>query len=297
MFPAEVYIKKLFFNAVGLIALWLPLLSSAVSAEKATVSIRNDVVPQLLVITSIKPLALIAQAALGHSINVEFLQSANQSAHDLTLTASALDKIHRASLIVLVGDQFEPHVAKVVQDIPGKALLQVLDLFTFDGEVDVYQQRVDPHVWLNPYSANVIGHAIQVALGVPQRDIISDSEIEVLKKTLEPVGTLGYISHHAVLGHFADAFNVSAGMPIRDSNGGHKGARSQFLLRKAAYDGGAQCVFVEPQYADKDALVIAGELNLPLRTIDPQGIDAPLTENGYVQFVQSLVVQFQACFG
>lgn len=297
MFPAEVYIKKLFFNAVGLIALWLPLLSSAVSAEKATVSIRNDVVPQLLVITSIKPLALIAQAALGNSINVEFLQSANQSAHDLTLTASALDKIHRASLIVLVGDQFEPHVAKVVQDIPGKALLQVLDLFTFDGEVDVYQQRVDPHVWLNPYSANVIGHAIQVALGVPQRDIISDSEIEVLKKTLEPVGTLRYISHHAALGHFADAFNVSAGMPIRDSNGGHKGARSQFLLRKAAYDGGAQCVFVEPQYADKDALVIAGELNLPLRTIDPQGIDAPLTENGYVQFVQSLVVQFQACFG
>ena len=187
MFPAEVYIKKLFFNAVGLIALWLPLLSSAVSAEKATVSIRNDVVPQLLVITSIKPLALIAQAALGNSINVEFLQSANQSAHDLTLTASALDKIHRASLIVLVGDQFEPHVAKVVQDIPGKALLQVLDLFTFDGEVDVYQQRVDPHVWLNPYSANVIGHAIQVALGVPQRDIISDIEIEVLKKTLEPV--------------------------------------------------------------------------------------------------------------
>ena len=82
MFPAEVYIKKLFFNAVGLIALWLPLLSSAVSAEKATVSIRNDVVPQLLVITSIKPLALIAQAALGNSINVEFLQSANQSAHD-----------------------------------------------------------------------------------------------------------------------------------------------------------------------------------------------------------------------
>lgn len=297
MFPAEVYIKKLFFNAVGLIALWLPLLSSAVSAEKATVSIRNDVVPQLLVITSIKPLALIAQAALGNSINVEFLQSANQSAHDLTLTASALDKIHRASLIVLVGDQFEPHVAKVVQDIPGKALLQALDLFTFDGEVDVYQQRVDPHVWLNPYSANVIGHAIQVALGVPQRDIISDSEIEVLKKTLEPVGTLGYISHHAALGHFAYAFNVSAGMPIRDSNGGHKGARSQFLLRKAAYDGGAQCVFVEPQYADKDALVIAGELNLPLRTIDPQGIDAPLTENGYAQFVQSLVVQFQACFG
>ena len=280
--------------------LWLPLLSNAVSTEDASVSIQTNVMPELLVITSIKPLALIAQAALGNSMNVEFLQSANQSAHDLTLSASALDKIHRASLIVLVGDQFEPRVAKVVEGIPGKALLQVLDLPIFGGGVDVHegmhQQTVDPHVWLNPYSANVIGHAIQSAFGVSQRDIISDSQIEALKKNLEPVGTLDYISHHAVLGHFAKAFNVSAGMPIRDSNGGHKGARSQFLLRKAAYNGDAQCVFVEPQYADKDALVIAGELNLPLRTIDPQGIDAPLTENGYAQFIQTLVVQFQACF-
>ena len=111
--------------------LWLPLLSNAVSTEDASVSIQTNVMPELLVITSIKPLALIAQAALGNSMNVEFLQSANQSAHDLTLSASALDKIHRASLIVLVGDQFEPRVAKVVEGIPGKALLQVLDLPIF----------------------------------------------------------------------------------------------------------------------------------------------------------------------
>ena len=168
-------------------------------------SIRNDIASDRLVITSIKPLALIAQAALGNSMNVEFLQSASQSAHDLTLTASALDKIHRASLILLVGDQFEPRIAKVVQDIPGKALLQVLDLFRVDVKVDVYDQIVDPHVWLNPYSANVIGHAIQAEFGVPQRDIISDSQIEELKKVLESVATLDYISHHAVLGHFARA--------------------------------------------------------------------------------------------
>lgn len=259
-------------------------------------SIRNDIASDRLVITSIKPLALIAQAALGNSMNVEFLQSASQSAHDLTLTASALDKIHRASLILLVGDQFEPRIAKVVQDIPGKALLQVLDLFRVDVKVDVYDQIVDPHVWLNPYSANVIGHAIQAEFGVPQRDIISDSQIEELKKVLESVATLDYISHHAVLGHFARAFNVSSGMSLRDGNGGKKGAKSQFLLRNAAYNRSAQCVFIEPQYADKDASVIAGELNLPLRTIDPQGIDVPLTEKGYGQFMQTLVVQFQACF-
>ena len=83
-FRRRASIKKLFCNAIGVMVLLLPLLSNAVSTEDASVSIQTNVMPELLVITSIKPLALIAQAALGNSMNVEFLQSANQSAHDLT---------------------------------------------------------------------------------------------------------------------------------------------------------------------------------------------------------------------
>jgi zinc transport system substrate-binding protein len=277
-----------------------PLLCNAASVEKEVFSVQKDSVSELLVITSIKPLALIAQAALGETAKVEFLQSATQSAHDLTLTVSALNKIHQAALVVLVGDEFEPRVAKLVQDIPGKAFLNVLDLPFFSSDVDIHgdmqQKSADPHLWVNPYSANIIGHAIQAEFGIAKRDIISEDQIKALKKSLKPVATLDYISHHDVLGNFAKAFNVSAGIPIRDGNGGHKGVKSQLLLRNVAHKSGAQCVFIEPQYADKDATVIANELNLPLRTIDPQGIDVPLTEKGYAQFMQTLVVQFKACF-
>ena len=61
-----------------------PLLCNAASVEKEGFSVQKDSVSELLVITSIKPLALIAQAALGETAKVEFLQSATQSAHDLT---------------------------------------------------------------------------------------------------------------------------------------------------------------------------------------------------------------------
>jgi ABC-type Zn2+ transport system substrate-binding protein/surface adhesin len=67
-------------------------------------------------------------------------------------------------------------------------------------------------------------------------------------------------------------------------------------MRNDARSNGAQCVFVEPQYADKDALVISSALGLPLREIDPQGIDIALTAEGYTQFIQALVVQYKACF-
>ena len=54
-----------------------PLLSNAGSVEKEVFSIQKDSVSELLVITSIKPLALIAQAALGetHRANGDAVQA------------------------------------------------------------------------------------------------------------------------------------------------------------------------------------------------------------------------------
>jgi zinc transport system substrate-binding protein len=300
VFSVEVAIKKIFCNIGWTLALFLPLAVDVASNEKVVDSIDSDVAVKALIITSIKPLALIAQAALGNTVRVEFLQSASQSAHELTLNASALDKIHRASLVILIGGQFEPRISKVVHALSGKAVIQALDLPLSEGKLDTNEQNhphnMDPHVWLNPYNANVIAHAIQSKLGVAQQNVISESQINALKNSLKPVSTHSYISHHAVLGHFSQAFNVSTGMSIRDSSGGRKGAKSQYLMRNDARSNGAQCVFVEPQYADKDALVISSALGLPLREIDPQGIDIALTAEGYTQFIQALVVQYKACF-
>ena len=60
-------------------------------------------VPAPLVVTTNKPLAIIAKAALGDNVRVQFLQSASQSSHDLTLSISALGKIQKAQLVVLLG--------------------------------------------------------------------------------------------------------------------------------------------------------------------------------------------------
>ena len=61
-----------------------------------------------LVVTTTKPLAIIAKAALGKHAKIEFLQSAKQSAHDIVLSVGSLEKIHRAELVIFIGDQMEP---------------------------------------------------------------------------------------------------------------------------------------------------------------------------------------------
>ncbi|MBT5795864.1 MAG: hypothetical protein HOI09_00630, partial [Porticoccaceae bacterium] len=45
-----------------------------------------------------------------------------------------------------------------------------------------------------------------------------------------------------------------------------------------------------------DAQGIADMLNLPIISIDPQGMTQALIDDGYEQFMQGLVAQFKACF-
>jgi len=99
-----------------------------------------------------------------------------------------------------------------------------------------------------------------------------------------------------MLGHFAKAFKVSKGRSLREANGTRKGAKSQYVLRKFAKENDVKCVFVEPQYGDKDAFVIASSLELPLRTLDPQGANQRLSKTGYAEFIQTFTAQFKACF-
>ena len=65
-----------------------------------------------LIITTIKPLAIIAKSAVADNARVEYLQSAVQSAHEVSLPVSALKKIERAELIIWIGDGFEARIGK-----------------------------------------------------------------------------------------------------------------------------------------------------------------------------------------
>ena len=252
-----------------------------------------------LVVATIKPLAIIAKSALGESADVEYLQASNQSPHDLSLPVSALEKLDRADLVLWIGEDFEARVAKTLNRIPVSRRITALELPLVASDTETARQDhlgVDPHVWLNPENANVIAKAIQKKLGRPLKNIITDNQVAELAAQLVPFAKQNYLTHHDAFGHFVSTFNLSAGMSIRDASGGQQGAKTQYLLRKTATKNNARCIFVEPQYADKDAWVLAQQLQLPLKPLDPQGFDQRLTADGYQAFLSGLAVQFKACF-
>lgn len=105
-----------------------------------------------------------------------------------------------------------------------------------------------------------------------------------------------YLSHHDAYDHFVRAFELPAGLSLRDARGSVKGVQSQYQLRKTIMASNISCIFVEPQYQGKDAAAVAAEFALPLVALDPQGLSQPLNHEAYSQFIGSLVAQFKACF-
>ena len=272
-----------------------------------------------LIITTIKPLAIIAQSAVGDQARVEYLQSAVQSAHEVSLPVSALKKIDQAGLIIWIGELFESRIAKSMQLLPQNKRITVMQLpLSMPTDTDRQKNvggdsdhahghghselsahsalRADPHVWLNPNNANLIAAEIQQRLKLPVKEIISADQIADLAAVLTPLSEKQFLVHHDALDHFTSVFNLQSGLSIRDASGASQGARSQYRLRQAAITSAASCIFVEPQYADRDARVIAEELSLPIAVIDLQGLDQPLNEDAYRHFMQTLVTQFKDCF-
>ena len=278
-----------------------------------------------LIITTIKPLAIIAQSAVGDQARVEYLQSAVQSAHEVSLPVSALKKIDQAGLIIWIGELFESRIAKSMQLLPQNKRITVMQLplsmptdtdrqknvggdgdhshghghsrLSAHSELSAHSAlRADPHVWLNPNNANLIAAEIQQRLKLPVKEIISADQIADLAAVLTPLSEKQFLVHHDALDHFTSVFNLQSGLSIRDASGASQGIRSQYRLRQAAIKSAASCIFVEPQYADRDARVIAEELSLPVAVIDLQGLDQPLAGDAYAHFMQTLAAQFKGCF-
>ncbi|MDG0971387.1 MAG: zinc ABC transporter substrate-binding protein [Porticoccaceae bacterium] len=284
-------IKKIQYNIIA----WMLVLAG----NALVTQVQAETKP--LIVTSIKPLAIIAASAVGDAARVQYLVPDNQSPHDFSLPMSALKKIIQADLVIWVGPDFETGSAKAMGKLPTEKLLTILHLphtqpnRVYRNQRDEHSMEADPHLWLNPENGNHIAAEIQARLGIPIKDIISRQQISRLKAQLVSIKDKTYLTHHEAYGHFAIAFDLKPGLSIRNSSGGVQGIKTQYKLRKAIGKTDIGCIFVEPQYGNKDAAIIAAEYKLPLVELDPQGLSQDLNARAYSEFIGTLVRQFKTC--
>jgi zinc transport system substrate-binding protein len=173
---------------------WLFSLASVVTAQE------NG---KPLLVTSIKPLAIIAQSAFKDNIAVEYLMPEALSPHDVVIKLSDVRKIADADLVLWIGPEFEVRSAKHFANIPVQKLVTAMDLLEADHQESGHNEKhfedheeraekyeenyeenshndhddhhgdIDPHIWLSPEIVKQLTYLLSGRLGIKADPIFS----------------------------------------------------------------------------------------------------------------------------
>ena len=312
----------LYYN-IAFKAICLSLLVSLFS-QASVVSAQENSKP--LLVTSIKPLAIIAQSAFKDNVVVEYLMPAALSPHDVVIKLSDVRKIAVADLVLWIGPEFEVRSAKQFANIPSEKLVTAMDLLEIDqhdfghneqhpeehekhneehtenyeeishNDHDDHHGDIDPHIWLSPEIAEQLAHVLSERLGIKADQIFSQKSKQATEDLLKNAKQGNYIVHHQGFGYFIEEFNLQPGLSIRDMLGKQQGAKTQYNLRLEGQKRGVSCVFVEPQHGQKDAVGIAKDLAVPTKTIDILAVGYEEELPSYESYIYGLAEQFASCF-
>lgn len=269
------------------------------------------------VVTSIKPLQLIAAAVLKDIAEADVLLPPGSSPHHYALKPSDVRKLAKADLIIWIGPDLEVFLSKTVQNsetdvltlLPGEFKEEEHHEESEDGHGHHHHDHEqDPHLWMDPIQVMMIAekmaahlsekhpeHKAQLMQNVQQFSAELVKLDRQLHQQFEPVTDKGFYVFHDAYQSFTSRyglkqlgyFTVDPGRPV--------GTRHLAEIRQKLVDNQVVCVFGEPQFKAKVVAAVTDDLDVGYAELDPLAIDIPSTPEGYKQYLKWLAGQLQQC--
>ena len=280
------------------------------------------------VLTSIKPLQLIAAAVQDGVAVPEVLLPPGASPHHYALRPSDVRKVQSVDLLYWIGPDMEGFLPRVlngrtlpsvaVQELPGLKLRH----FTQDsashedhdhdeGDDHDHDHRpgtVDAHLWLSPHNARVIAARMAADLsaadpanaaryqnnlkGFNQRLDALDTR---LKTRLAGVAGKPYFVFHEAFDYFEDNYGLKHAGVFAVAAEVQPGAQHVAAMRTRLQAVGKTCVFSEPPLRPRLAQTLVAGLPVKLAELDALGGYTPATAQGYEQLLEKLGNDLAGC--
>ncbi|WP_460154351.1 zinc ABC transporter substrate-binding protein [Pseudomonas sp. S3_G06] len=279
---------------------------------------------EVKVLTSIKPLQLIAAAVQDGVAIPEVLLPPGASPHNYALRPSDVRKVQSVDLLYWIGPDMEGFLPRVlggrslpsvaVQDLPGLKLRHFgADNHSHAEEADEHDHdhrpgSLDAHLWLSPVNARVIADKMAADLSAAdpanaQRyqsnakafDERLDALDQRLKKRLANVEGKPYFVFHEAFDYFEDAYGLKHAGVFAVAAEVQPGAQHVAKMRKRLQDVGKTCVFSEPPLRPRLAETLVAGLPVKLAELDALGGYTPATAQGYEQVLEKLGNDLAGC--
>jgi zinc transport system substrate-binding protein len=230
----------------------------------------------LTVRCSIPPLVSVVNAVGGERVQVQSLMSSAQDPHTWSPSPREVADARDADLLFTVGMPFEQAVAeKLAAMNPDLRLVN-----TAQG----LERESDPHVWLSLTNLAVIAESIEQALAAADPDGAAlyrsrrmvyqqmlQKKHEQLMLRLAPLRGTAFFVYHPVFGYFATDYGLSQG--IVEIDGKSPSPKALLNLIHQAREKKVRAVFVQPQFSQRAAEIIAGRIGGKVVPINPLGDD------------------------
>ncbi|MGY2201957.1 zinc ABC transporter substrate-binding protein [Pseudomonas gingeri] len=293
-------------------------------ALSAGLFVIGPVQAQVNVLTSIKPLQLIAAAVQDGVDTPEVLLPPGASPHNYALRPSDVRKVQSVDLLYWIGpdmESFLPRVLKgrslptvAVQDLPGMKLRRFAeDSHSHAEDADEHDHdhrpgSLDAHLWLSTVNARVI--AARMAADLSKADPANaqryqhnveafDGRLDALdarlKARLAGVANKPYFVFHEAFDYFEGAYGLKHTGVFSVAAEVQPGAQHVAAMRTRLQEVGKTCVFSEPPLRPRLAETLVSGLPVKLAELDALGGYTPAAAHGYEQVLEKLGNDLAGC--
>ncbi|WP_433768297.1 zinc ABC transporter substrate-binding protein [Pseudomonas putida] len=302
----------------------MPRLFSIFVAFIASFLLIGQAQAEVRVLTSIKPLQLIAAAVQDGVAIPEVLLPPGASPHNYALRPSDVRKVQSVDLLYWIGQDMEGFLPRVlngrslpsvaVQDLPGMKLRRFAeDSHSHAEEADEHDHdhrpgSLDAHLWLSPVNARVIAAKMAADLSAadPANATRYESNLKAfddrldaldlrLKKRLAGIEGKPYFVFHEAFDYFEDAYGLKHTGVFSVAAEVQPGAQHVAAMRARLQEVGKTCVFSEPPLRPRLAETLVAGLPVKLAELDALGGYTPATAQGYEQVLEKLGNDLAGC--
>jgi zinc transport system substrate-binding protein len=279
---------------------------------------------QVTVLTSIKPLQLIAAAVQEGVGTPDVLLPPGASPHHYALRPSDVRKVAAVDLVYWVGPDMEGFLPRVlqgrskptvaVQDLPGMHLRRFgEDSHSHADEDDDHDHdhrpgSLDAHLWLSTVNARVIAQrmASDLASADPANAARYASNAAAFAKRLDALDTRlqarvagikgkPYFVFHEAFDYFEQAYGLQHAGVFAVAAEVQPGAQHVAAMRARLKEAGKTCVFSEPPMRPRLAETLTAGLPVKLAELDALGGFNDASATGYEQLLSKLGDDLVGC--
>ena len=279
----------------------------------------------LSIVASIKPVHALVAGVMGDLGTPHLLLAAPTSAHHFTLKPSQARALQNADIVFWIGPGMEQPLTKALATLAADAQSVALDdsaglvLFDFDddghddhGTKDKHDGHgghgINPHIWLDPFNAQIMLGVIADHLGKADpvnarayqanadamRQTFAQLQIDIVRQ-LAPFAESEFLVLHDAHIYFERRFGMRAHAAITTEPDVMPTAAKIKKLRRDLESHPIDCIFGEPFLGQKAVRLIAEGSDIRIGQLDPLGSQLPAGASLYADLLKSYAAAFKAC--